>query len=244
MKAILTSSLGGSIKKDGQRIPTPLLGDNGLIEKIKEYWKDDAKILMISASPDEYERNDGIISCLKHSFPMSGLNFSQMLMCDRRSEELIEHLNDMDVVLLLGGHVPTQNAFFKMLNLKERLQDYKGLLIAWSAGSMNCADMVYAAPEAPGEAVDPNYQRFIPGLGLTKLNIFPHYQDIKEEILDGMRVMEEIVYPDSFGGEFIAMIDGTYIVIDDGETLYGEAYRIKEGQMEMICKNGEVLKLS
>lgn len=45
MIAILTSSLGGSIKKDGQRIPTTLLGDNGLIEKIKEYWKDDVKNL-------------------------------------------------------------------------------------------------------------------------------------------------------------------------------------------------------
>lgn len=244
MKAILTSSLGGSIKRDGMRIPTPLLGDNGLIEKIKEYWNDDAKILLISASPDEYERNDGIISCLKHSFPMSGLNVSQMFICDRRNEELIEQLNDMDVVLLLGGHVPTQNDFFKKLGLREKLQKYKGLVIAWSAGSMNCADMVYAAPEAPGEAVDPNYKRFIFGLGLTKINIFPHYQDIKEEILDGMRVMEEIVYPDSIGHEFLAMIDGSYIVIDEGETLYGEAYSIKDGEMKMICRNGEVLKLN
>lgn len=244
MKAILTSSLGGSIKRDGMRIPTPLLGDNGLIEKIKEYWNDDAKILLISASPDEYERNDGIISCLKHSFPMSGLKVSQILMCDRRSEELIEQLNDMDVVLLLGGHVPTQNAFFKKLGLREKLQKYKGLVIAWSAGSMNCADIVYAAPEAPGEAVDPNYQRFIPGLGLTRINIFPHYQDIKEEILDGIRVMEEIVYPDSIGHEFLAMIDGSYIVIDDGETLYGEAYSIKDGQIKILCKNGEAIKLS
>jgi len=31
---------------------------------------------------------------------------------------------------------------------------------------MNCADTVYAQPEEPGEAVDPDYQRFIPGLGL------------------------------------------------------------------------------
>lgn len=30
---------------------------------------------------------------------------------------------------------------------------------------MNCADTVYAQPEEPGEAVDPDYQRFIPGLG-------------------------------------------------------------------------------
>jgi len=73
--------------------------------------------------------------------------------------------------ILTGGHVPTQNSFMKKLQLKEKLQDWNGLIIAWSAGSMNCAEMVYAGPEFPGEAVDPNYQRWITGLGITKTKL-------------------------------------------------------------------------
>ena len=244
MKAILTSSIGGSIKADGRRIPIPLMGENGQLDKIKAFWRENSKILLISASPDDYERNDGIINCLKDSFRMSGLRFSLFEMCDARTEEIVERINEMDVILIAGGHVPTQNAFLKRIGLKERLHKYEGLIIAWSAGSMNCAEIVYAGPELEGEAVDPDYQRWISGLGLTKVNILPHFQSIKEDILDGLRVIEDITYADSMGHEILALNDGSYIVVDDGtETLYGESYSIKDGCRKQICRNGESIWL-
>ena len=119
-----------------------------------------------------------------------------------------------------------------------------GMIIGWSAGSMNCAETVYAGPELEGEAIDPNYKRWIPGLGLTKINIYPHYQFLKDEWLDGLRLIDDITCTDSMGHEFIAMNDGTYIVIENGNhTLYGEAYRIKDGKIDMICQNGKSLAL-
>ena len=146
----------------------------------------------------------------------------------------------MDVILLGGGHVPTQNAFMERIGLKERLRKYEGFIIGWSAGSMNCAEIVYAGPESEGEAIDPNYQRWISGLGLTKANILPHFQRLEGDILDGFRLIEDITYADSIGHEIVALNDGSYIVIDDGiETLYGEAYSIKDGFRKQICKNGE-----
>ena len=45
------------------------------------------------------------------------------------------------MLIFPGGHVPTQNAFYHRL----RLRAFSGLVIAWSAGSMNCAETVYAA---------------------------------------------------------------------------------------------------
>ena len=39
MVAILTSSLGGSHKVNGKRIPTCLQNENGLLDQIKKYWK-------------------------------------------------------------------------------------------------------------------------------------------------------------------------------------------------------------
>jgi len=150
----------------------------------------------------------------------------------------------MDVIILAGGHVPTQNRFMKQLRLRERLQDYHGIVVAWSAGSMNCADNVYAGPELEGEAIDPLYQRWITGLGLTDINIFPHFQSLKDDCLDGLRLIEDITYADSVGHEIIALNDGSYIMLEDGKTtLYGEAYRIKDRQQRQICKDGGSISL-
>ena len=238
MKAILASSIGGQIKADGRRLPARLLDDNGLLNTILSLWKDDSKVMIVSGSPEYYDKNDSVLFCLGSAFPMSGLSVSEFLMCDKRNGEIIERLPEMDVLILAGGHVPTQNAFMKELRLKERLQKWDGLLIAWSAGSMNCAGTVYAGPELPGEAVNPNYQRWISGLGITRINIFPHFNALKDEVLDGMRLIEDITFPDSMGHEILALNNGSFILIEGStETLCGEAYRIKDGELKQICRN-------
>ena len=104
---------------------------------------------------------------------------------------------------------------------------------------------MYAGPECEGEAIDPNYRRWISGLGATKVNILPHFQSIKDDILDGMRLIEDITYADSMGHEILALNDGSYIVVDgDKETLYGEAYSIKDGCMKQICENGKSVSMN
>ncbi len=245
MKIIMTSSLGGSFKVNGVRVPSVFLKDNGLLDKIRESWVENSKVMIICASPDDYEKNDSVCGCMEKAFPMSGLSISYIDKCDDRNEKIIEKLSEMDVVLFAGGHVPTQNIFMEKLKLKERLKSFNGLLIAWSAGSMNCACRVYVAPELSGEASDPDFIRWMPGLGLTETNIFPHYQALKEDVLDGLRVMEDITYADSYVHEILALNDGSYITAENGtETLYGEAYRIKDGVAEQICKNGEAILLN
>lgn len=242
MKAILTSTFGASVKIDGRWFGTAISEENGLCDKVKAIWPENAGVLLIFASPDNYERNDSIYACYKESLSLSGLSVSSFEGCDARNEATVEHLDEIDVIILAGGHVPTQNAFFARLKLKERLESYQGIVLAWSAGSMNCAKTVYAAPEIPGEAVDPNFERFIPGLGLTETKIFPHFQSLTEEMLDGLRVIEDITYGDSRGQEFLALNDGSYLMIVDGkETVYGEAYCIKDGCQELICRAGEAI---
>ena len=240
MKAILTSSLGGSVRVNGKRVPAGFLTNNGLLEKLKALWVEHSRVMIVCASPDVYADNDIRFACLEKAFPISGLSVSSVEFCDGRNEGLIEKLPETDVLLLIGGHVPTQNAFFKKIGLKERLAGFNGLLLAYSAGSMNCASNVYVSPELEGEAADPDFVRWTPGLGLTEINIFPHYQAIKDDMLDGLRLMEDITYPDSYTHEILALNDGSYIVIEDGtETLYGEARRIQNGRLEVICKDGE-----
>ncbi len=244
MKAILTSSLGGQVKMDGKRLPSKLPETNGLLKCIKDSWQNDSKVMIISGSPEYYDKNDSVLFCLKGAFLLSNFTVSEVLMCDERNKEIIERLPEMDVLILAGGHVPTQNIFMKTIGLKERLQAWDGLLIAWSAGSMNCAEMVYAGPELPGEAIDPTFQRWISGLGITKINIFPHFEALKDEMLDGMRLIEDITYSDSMGHEIIALNNGSFIVMDNGtDTLYGEAYSIKDGEQKQICTDDKWIQL-
>lgn len=243
MIAILTSSLGGSNNINGKRVPTFLLNENGLTDKIKHFWKNNSKVLIISAAPEEFERNDSILYCQREAFAMSGLKACSFDICDCRNESVVEKINEYDVILLAGGHVPTQNKFFEKISLKQKLKKFNGLLIAWSAGSMNSAEIVYAQPELEGEGIDPKYERFILGLGITPKMIIPHFQDVRTDIVDGLRVIEDMAYPDSIGKEFIALNDGSFIISIDGEeTLYGEAFLIKDGRQIQICKKDEYVK--
>ena len=175
---------------------------------------------------------------------MSGLSVSTVEKCDGRNPDAVVDLQNIDFIVLKGGHVPTQNKFMKQLQLRTRLLDYKGIVVAWSAGSMNCADVVYAGPEFEGEAIDPLYERWISGLGITNINILPHFQSLQDEYLDGMRLIEDITYADSMGHEILALNDGSYIILDDEKTiLHGEAYLIKDGKQSQICNDGEILEL-
>ena len=85
MKTMLTSSLGGSIKVNGTRIPDVLIQHNGLLDNLKSIWIPNAKVLIICANPDNHEKNDGVYTCLKEALPMSGLSISSISQCDDRN---------------------------------------------------------------------------------------------------------------------------------------------------------------
>lgn len=78
---------------------------------------------------------------------MSGLLINRIIICDKRNENVVGKIAEYDVIILSGGHVSTQNAFFEKIQLKEHIKDFDGILIGISAGSMNSAEIVYAQPE-------------------------------------------------------------------------------------------------
>jgi dipeptidase E len=68
---------------------------------------------------------------------------------------------------------------------------------------------------------------------------------VKDNLLDGRRLFEDITFEDSMGYTFYVLEDGSYVLSDEtGETLYGNAYVIRDGKMEMICSEDESVKLS
>ena len=101
MRIIMASSIGGSIKENGKRIPAPLLGYNNFLEKIQNEWIHNSKVMIITASPNDYERNDMICECFTQSFPMSGLSISCMEICDNRNEKFLLPNDNIDILVSL-----------------------------------------------------------------------------------------------------------------------------------------------
>jgi peptidase E len=237
MKLFLTSSIGGSYKENGIRTPCALDDSNQFLNNLKKDWPKNSKCMIISSDPDNEEINDSFKSIFKEAFNISGFSCSQWEVCDRRNESrLSDIIYYYDVIILAGGHVPTQNRFFSEIHLRELLKSFNGIVIGISAGSMNCADVVYAQPELDGEAINPSYQRYLDGLGITCISILPHYQDLKDISIDGLKVVEDISLPDSKIRPFYALVDGAYIINNnDIATLYGEAYYFCDGTITQVC---------
>ena len=218
---------------------------NRFIDELHKHFPNPCRALFICSDPDGWEETDFYTNATKVEFEQAGFPIADICPLDSRNEEQASALvRESNLLLLAGGHVPTQNRFFHRIGLRELLKDYHGIIIGVSAGSMNSAETVYAQPEEEGEAIDPTYQRFLTGLNLTKTNLLPHYQANKDDILDGLRIYEDIACPDSMGKTFYAIPDGSYLFIDDcKEELRGEAYMVRDGFIRQISSHGEAVSL-
>lgn len=217
---------------------------NGLIQQLKRVLPPYCRCLYICSSPDRRDLNCTFGADVFQIFAQEGMAFSHYAVLDGDNfYEAKKLVGESDLIVLAGGHVPTQNAFFHKIHLPQLLQTYDGVVLGISAGSMNMARTVYAQPEEPGESA-PEYQKFIPGLGLTDINILPHYQKVRDYTVDGLRLFEDITFPDSMGKTFYALPDGSYIYQDEQQTLLcGKGYRLCDGIMTQLTENGEILEL-
>lgn len=210
--------------------------DNGFLAAVRAALPAHPRTLLVSAAPDDRGFTDSVLEGMSLCIRNSGIEMASVTMLDRRNAAKVRELvAGADWVILCGGHVPTQNRFLHEIGLREILAGYDGVVMGCSAGSMNCADRVYSHPELAGESVDPAYRRWLRGLGLTDINIVPHYYQIRDCILDGRRLFEDIIFPESWQHRFYTFPDGGYIVVRDGRSeLHGEAWMIADGGMHRI----------
>lgn len=218
--------------------------ENGFLERLRSCLPERIRCLFVCSDPDSPELTDRFGGEMAEAFGEAGFDFSEFDVLDRRNQEDSQLLIwESDLVILAGGHVPTQNAFFQEIGLKDLLENYQGVLMGISAGTMNCADRVYMQPEEPGESA-PEFQRFSEGLGITDVNVLPHYQQVKDRELDGARLFEDITYADSWGECFLALVDGSYLTVEEGRTtLFGEGYCIQDGKCTQISRLGDTVVL-
>ena len=240
MKLFMTSSPGGSACKDGSWTAAPFDAANGFLREFRRACRGETDCLILSSDPDNLRMGDEMQSFFQEAFRESGICVTRVDVCDRRMPQAADRLCCYGILILAGGHVPTQNAFFRQIGLREKIRRYAGVVLGVSAGSMNCAEVVYDQPEEPGEAVDPCYMRYMQGLGLTHINVIPHFQNVKGGRLDGLRILEDISLPDSRVRPFYGLPDGSWLYRADGRTvLNGEAWLLEAGTCIRICEKGE-----
>ena len=220
---------------------------NGFLSKLRKTLPHPLHCLMISSAPDDKEMTERMAWDMREIFGRADLAFDKYEVLDRRTQRYAARMIcDANFIILCGGHVPTEHKFFKELHLRTRLSRFEGVIMGISAGSMNAADIVYAPPELDGESLDPKYKVYLHGLGFTDVNILPHFEMIRESWLDGRLLVGDIVARHSYSHPVYCLNDGTYLLITNAENkekkrteLHGEAYRMKDGKLDLICHDGE-----
>ena len=215
---------------------------NGFIDRIRGCLPANPSVVFVCSDPKDHAGTCQFAAITTAAFAEAGIAFSGYQVLDgttvHKAYGMIAHC---DFVVLCGGHVPTQNAFFRKIRMRHLLHNFQGTVMGISAGSMNMASTVYVQPEEPGESV-PEFKRFAPGLALTPVNILPHYQKAKDYMIDGKRLYEDVTFADSMGHEFFMLPDNSYFYQDcHGLLLCGKAYRLRDGIAEQLTDDEDVL---
>lgn len=233
MNLFLASAIGATAKVNGKRCAGKIDNRYGFLSLFRQKLGNTNRMLYLSSDPNDNQRITEYYLTTIDAFKAENICWNETIFVNgNNSCHLERYLQSTDVIFLAGGHLPTQNSFFQSINLKQLLQNFQGIIVAQSAGSMNCAETVYVCPEVEGEAINKSFDRYRPGLGLTDINIIPHYDKNRYYTLDNLMFYEEVIYPDTFVTPLYLLTDGSFFFIDEKScTAHGEIYLYHNGRL-------------
>lgn len=208
---------------------------NGILDCLKANLKNRENFVFVS-NGTEGEKAEEYFNLACKSFDLS-LPFKRYdFLTPSAKTKAKDLIKNADLIFLSGGHVPVQNKFFNEIGLKALLKNNtKALIVGNSAGGVNCADVVYSLPILEKEVLDDNFNKYLKGLGLININVIPHFEQYQKMVVCGKNLVDDIVIPESYKTSFVAINDGSYIVIKDKKvTICGECYKISNGQIKKI----------
>lgn len=172
MIKILMSDFKHYHKLNGEKVANELDNSNGIVDQIKNSLNGNNTLLFIASSPDDKEKINLYTKLLFEGLKLSGISFNEYLVLDSSTvDNAQEYIDKANMIFLSGGDTYIQNEFFKRIHLREKLEKFNGLIIGQSAGAINMADDVFNSPEE----MEKSEPVFFKGLGLTNINIEPHF---------------------------------------------------------------------
>ena len=232
MIKILTSQVDSYTKINCEKIVKEISDTNKFVTQIKKYLKDNKSILFIASSKNDFEKIDIYSNLLFESLKLSGIAFKEYNVLDgRTTDRAKEFVDKANLIFLSGGNTFLQSEFFKEINLKALLENYNGIVVGQSAGSINMAKDVFNSPEQ-SENSDSIY---FEGLGLTKMNIEPHWKNDISAFDEDEKYQRNYILEESEKRAIYGLCDGSYILINNDEVkIYGETYLIKDRKISRI----------
>ena len=241
----LTSSLDCYRKTENGKEATRCNNINHFVDRLKAHTNKIRNFVFIASNPDGASKTDEYSSIIVKALNLDGFGIQNVIIMDHRFDGDIEDvILSADCVFLAGGHVPTQNAYFNEIKLKQILKNYNGIVIGQSAGSMNCAEEVYVQPECREEFYDKSFKKLITGLGLTKIKVMPHMNRAMTDEIDGTTAYD-MCLEDSKTITHYGITDSGFIEISGGKALsFGATVLFKDGECIRLCENGESVEVN
>lgn len=233
MRLFLASNIGGIKKENGKKVPVSFFENNNFLKNMKESINDYDKFVIIASDADNYEQNDYYLKLDMDVSAMSGINFKENVVLDNRNKDDIANvLKNSSLIFLSGGDTLKQNIFFNEINLKEYIKNIDACIGGISAGAINSAKIVFNSPEEEKDLTNPS---ILEGLGLTTINVEPHFDCDKIS-----KIQMDAILKESNNRVIYGLPDKSYIF---NNKVYGKCYRVYKENIELISNDDEVVEV-
>ncbi len=230
MRLFLASNIGGIKKENGKKVPVSFFENNNFLKNMKESINDYNKFVIIASDADNYEQNDYYLKLDMDVLAMSGINFKENVVLDNRNkDDIVNVLKNSSLIFLSGGDTLKQNIFFNEINLKEYIKNIDACIVGISAGAINSAKIVFNSPEEEKDLTNPS---ILEGLGLTTINVEPHFDCDKIS-----KIQMDAILKESNNRVIYGLPDKSYIF---NNKVYGKCYRVYKENIELISNDDEV----
>lgn len=233
MRLFLASNIGGIKKENGKKVPVSFFENNNFLKNMKESINDYDKFVIIASDADNYEQNDYYLKLDMDVLAMSGINFKENVVLDNRNkDDIVNVLKNSSLIFLSGGDSLKQNIFFNEINLKEYIKNIDACIVGISAGAINSTKIVFNSPEEEKDLTNPS---ILEGLGLTTINVEPHFDCDKIS-----KIQMDAILKESNNRVIYGLPDKSYIF---NNKVYGKCYRVYKENIELISNDDEVVEV-
>lgn len=206
------------------------VNNKDLIIELKRELKGYSNLVFVCSNPSDYKNSEKYSSLIVKSLSLSGIKFDMIDLIDDRNWLFSKSLiSNADLVILLGGDTVTQMEFFNDIELSDKLKKCNGVILGISAGTINMASNAYCSKDDNEETA------YYKGLGLTNINIEPHFN------INNKKRIQDILLEDSKKQAFVALDDDSFIIAKGNTAkIFGNAYYFKNGEYKKINDMNEV----
>lgn len=230
MATLFLTSGPNFYKKGKYDLLSDRVNNKDLIIELKRELKGFSNLVFVCSNPEDYESTEKYSMAIAKSLSLVGIKFNMIDMIDSRNWLFSRSLiSNADLVILLGGDTLLQMEFFNDIELADKLKKCRGVILSISAGTINMAKKAYCSKDKHNETT------YYKGLGLTNINIEPHF-----DVNDKKRI-NDILLEDSKKQSFVALHDDSFIIAKGNSArIFGPAYYFKNGEYKKIDSMDEV----